>query len=202
LKKLLKIATASLACAFLLAGCSKSSETTNNNANSEAVATTRPGPDNSEISTTTDANGVKTETRTFKNNPHISKIVVTTKNGVKTARVYSRNGEEKELSNSQSQNVLEETGDAIANSAGFVASKTVEGAEKAKDKTVEGAEKAKDVGSDAAAKTKDTAKVVGEKTVSGAKTVTAKTVEGAKKAGEKTTEAAKKTGNAVKKVLP
>src|SRR5947207_724271 len=113
LKKLLKIATASLACAFLLAGCSKSSETTNNNANSEAVATTRPGPDNSEISTTTDANGVKTETRTFKNNPHISKIVVTTKNGVKTARVYSKNGEEKELSNSQSQNVLEETGNAV-----------------------------------------------------------------------------------------
>jgi hypothetical protein len=190
---LLKIATASLACAFLLAGCSKSSETTtNNNANSSAaVATSRPGPDNSEISTTTDANGVKTETRTFKNNPHISKIVVTTKNGVKTTRVYSRNGEEKELSNSQSQNALEETGDAIANSAGFVASKTVEGAEKAKD-----------VGSEAAEKTKDTAKAVGDKTVSGAKTVTAKTVEGAKKAGDKTTEAAKKTGKAVKKVLP
>jgi hypothetical protein len=200
---------------LLLSGCNRSYEAANTNANANsnaAVASTRPGPDDSEISTTTDANGVKTETRTFRNNGHISKIVVTTRNGARTTRVYSKNGEEKELSNSESQNVLEETGDHIAGAAGFVADKTVQGAEKGVEVGKTGADKtgdaAKTVGSKTAdtaktvgSKTADVAKTVGEKTSEGAKNVGDKTVSGAKKVGEKTAEGAKKAGSAVKHVI-
>ena len=109
--------------------------------------------------------------------------MVTTRNGVRTTRVYSRTGEEKEISDSNSKNVLEESGDAIAGAAGFVA-----------DKTVEGAKKGVEVGKTAAEKTTDTAKTVGEKTAEGAKTVGEKTAEGAKTAGHKTAEGAKTVG--------
>jgi hypothetical protein len=105
--------------------------------------------------------------------------VVTTKDGVRTTRVYSRSGEEKEIKTSDSQNVLEETGDAIADAAGYVAAKTVDGTEKAVE-----------VGKTAAEKTKDTAKTVADKTAEGAKTV-----------GEKTAEGAKKTGKAIKRAV-
>ncbi|HEV7398332.1 MAG TPA: hypothetical protein VGN86_17605 [Pyrinomonadaceae bacterium] len=180
MKKTLSIAATALLGIILTAGCSASSETANTNANSEvAVATTtRPGPDNSEIITTRDANGVVSETRIFHNNGHVSKLVVTTKNGVRSVRVYSKNGEEKEM-NSNSQNVLEETGDAIAGAAGFVA-----------DKTVEGTEKGVEVGKTVADKTKDATKTAAEKTA-----------EGAKKVGEKTAEGAKKTGKAIKRAV-
>ena len=187
MKKTLLMSAVLLASSICLAGCNKASETaaTNANANAESqVATvTRPGPDNSDITTATDANGVKTETRTFHNNPRVSKLVVTTRNGVRTTRVYSRTGEEKEISDSNSKNVLEESGDAIAGAAGFVA-----------DKTVEGAKKGVEVGKTAAEKTTDTAKTVGEKTAEGAKTVGEKTAEGAKTAGHKTAEGAKTVG--------
>lgn len=187
-KSLLMFFSVMVGCLFL-GGCNTTPETAATNSNSE-VAASRPGPDDSEISTTTDANGVKTETRVFRNNGHVSKVVVTTKNGVRTTRVYSRSGEEKELSDSDSQNVLEKTGDAIASAAGFVA-----------DKTVQGAEKGVDVGKTAAEKTKDAAEKVGDKTAEGAKTVSAKTVEGAKTVSEKTAAGAKKTGKAIKNAI-
>ena len=54
-------------------GCNQTEGTySNTNSNSAVTTTTRPGPDNSEITTTIDANGVKTETRTFRNNPRVS----------------------------------------------------------------------------------------------------------------------------------
>ena len=206
-----------LAASVFLAGCNKTESANanaNDNANAGTVATTttRPGPDNSEITTATDANGVKTETRVFRDNPHVSKVVVTTRNGTRTARVYSRSGEEKELNKGESESVLEKTGDAIAGSAGFVANKTVEGAKTVADKTVEGTKKGVEVGKDVGAKTAEGAKTVAEKTAEGAKTVgsktadTAKTVgsktaEGAKTVGEKTAGGAKKAGKAIKKVV-
>jgi hypothetical protein len=146
-------------------GCN-TTDNTNANANANATVasnTTRPGPDNSEITTSVDANGVKTETRVFHNNPRVAKVVVTTRNGQRTTTVYAPSGEARELNKNEPEDVLEATGTAIADAAGFAASKTVEGAKTVGDKTVEGA------------------KTVGEKTVEGAKTVGDKTVEGAKK---------------------
>src|ERR1043166_7149443 len=89
-------------------GACTRSETANANANvnataananttgDNATASTRPAPDNSEVTTSVDANGNRTETRTFKNNPHISKVVVTTHNGERTVRATSSPAEEGE----------------------------------------------------------------------------------------------------------
>jgi hypothetical protein len=179
--------------AALGAGCSTTYETANQNANANAVAsqspTTAPAPDNSEVTTAVDAQGTRTETRTFRNNPRISKVVVTTRNGKRTVRATSPRGEEREVTTDE--NVLEATGDKVADAAGFVADKTEDVASEAKDK-------AQDVGEKAV----DTGKAVGEKTADGAKTVGEKTVDGAKKVGSKTVSGAKKAGSAVKKVIP
>ncbi|HAF13720.1 MAG TPA: hypothetical protein DCK93_04645 [Blastocatellia bacterium] len=166
-KLLTGIAIALLAAAG--AGCNK---TDNANANANANAnstvasnTTRPGPDGSEITTTVDANGVKTETRVFHNNPRVARVVVTTRDAKRTTTVYAPSGEARELNKNEPEDVLEATGTAIADAVGFVAEKTVEGAKTIADKTVEGT------------------RTVGEKTAAGAKTVTEKTVHGAKKTG-------------------
>ena len=176
----------------LAAGCA------HNEAQNPATASASPvpAPDNSEITTTTDANGTKTETRTFKNNPHVSKVVVTTRDGKRTVKVYSPKGEEREVNTDK--NVLEATGDAIAASAGWVADKAEDVPGEAKKAGTEVADKAEDVG--------DKAKKVGEKTVDASKNVGEKTVDVSKKVGEKTVEGAKKVGEttkkAVKKVVP
>lgn len=171
----------------LAAGCNQATD--QNTASATPSPTTTQGPDNSEITTSVDANGTKTETRTFKNNPHISKVVVTTRDGKKTVKVYSPSGEEKVVNTTE--NALEATGDAIAKSAGFVA-------DKAEDVGSEVGDKSKDVGEKAV----DAGKKVGEKTVDVSKKAGEKTVEGAKKVGDKTVEGAKKAGSAVKKVIP
>lgn len=154
--------------------CSQGEATiSNTNSNLATTTTTRPGPDNSEITTTIDAQGVKTETRTFRNNPRVSRVVVTTRNGQRTVRAYSPSGEERNVNDIG--DVLEVTGDKIADGAGWVADK----------------------GEDVGRKTADVAKTVGEKTADTAKTVGEKTAEGAKKVGE----GAKKTGKAIKKAV-
>jgi ABC-type Fe3+-hydroxamate transport system substrate-binding protein len=191
-KNILTCATL-LAASVFLAGCAQTQEAANPNATASpvvATTTTRPGPDNSEITTTTDANGVTTETRVFRDSPRVARVVVTTHNGTRTTRVYSRTGEEKELKDAESESVLDKTGDAIANSAGFVA-----------DKTVEGTKKGVEVGKDVGEKTADTAKTVGEKTADVSKKVGNKAADTAKTVGEKTAEGAKKTGKAIKKVV-
>lgn len=171
------------------AGCNttdNTNTTANANANANVATTTRAGADDSEITTTTDANGVKTETRVFKNNPRVSRVVVTTdSSGRRTTRVYSPSGTEKVVDNVG--DALTETGDAIASAAGWTVDKTKEGAneagdklEDAKDQTVKGAKEAGDKLEDA----KD------------------QTVQGAKTVGKKTAEGAKKAGKAVKDALP
>jgi len=177
--------------AALAAGCAKTETSTNaNTANAntasatEATATTRQAPDNSEVSTTVDANGVKTETRTFHNNPRVAKVVVTTRNGAKTAKVVSPSGEERDVPPNQVERALDATGEKVADGAGFVADKT-------KDVAKEAGDKAGDVKD----QTVSGAKKVGEKTVEGAKTATS----GAKKVAEKTGSETKK---AVKKIIP
>jgi hypothetical protein len=185
----------------LAVGCSKKEPVAEN--------TTTPGPDNSEIITKVDDNGVKTEERTFRGNPRIARVVVTTKNGQRTVKAYSPSGEERELSKNESDNVLEATGNKLADAAGFVADKgeDVGGAAKdvgeaAKDKTVAVGEKTADTAKTVGDKTVEGAKTVSDKTVEGAKTVSDKTVEGAKTVGSKTVSGTKKVGKAVKKILP
>ena len=143
-------------------GCS-TADNANANANANmamASETSRPAPDDSEITTSIDDNGVKTETRVFHNNPRVAKVVVTTRDGKRTTTIYAPSGESKDLKE-EAGDALVATGNALADAAGFVAEKTVELA----DKTKEGAKK------------------VGEKTAEGAKTVGEKTAEGAKKTG-------------------
>ena len=161
----------------------------NANANTTVATTTRLGADNSEISSTTDATGVKTETRVFHNNPRVSRVVVTTRDGRRTTTVYGPKGEAKDLKD-ETVDVLAGAGNAIADAAGFVAEKTVGVA----DKTREGA---KTVGE----KTVEGAKTAAEKTKEGAETVGEKTKEGAQTVGEKTLQGAKKTGKAIKKAV-
>jgi hypothetical protein len=193
----------------LAAGCSQ-----NHAANQNSAPATVQAPDNSEITTSVDASGTKTETRTFRNNPHLSKVVVTTRDGKRTVKAYSPSGEEREINTND--NVLEQTGDAIAKSANFVADKAEDVPGEAKKVGEEAADKAEDVGDKAKSvgektvdvtkqageKTVEAGKTVGEKTVDVSKKAGEKTVEGAKKVGDKTVEGAKKAGSAVKKVIP
>lgn len=157
----------------LAAGCSRNeSANANDAANANATAanspTTTAGPDNSEITTSVSADGTRTETRTFRDNPRISRVVVETRGGRRTVRAYSPSGEEREVNTDE--NVLEATGERVAAAAGFVADK----------------------GEDALDEVGDKAEDVGDKTVSGAKKVGEKTAEGAKKAGSATKKAVKK----------
>jgi DNA-binding NarL/FixJ family response regulator len=179
------------AVAILATACSQANESNGNtnaaantnNSDTASTSITTTGPDNSEITTTTDSNGVKTETRTFKDNPRVSRVVVTTRNGNRTVQVYSASGEQKDVSNNEPPDVLHATGDAIADGAGWVKDKSVT----AYDKTKEGTEKVADTTVDT---TKKVAKKVGDKTVDTTETVVDKTKEGAKK-----------TGKAIKKVV-
>ena len=166
----------------------------NANANTTAQTTTRQGPDNSEITTSTDSQGVTTETRVFRNNPRISRVVITTRDGKRTAKAYTASGEEKPIENVE--DALQATGDKIADGAGFVADKAEDvageakqGAEKVADKTEDVAGEAKHGAEKVGRKTVDTAEKVGDKTVQGAKTVTKKTAEGVKKTGSKIKDA-------------
>jgi hypothetical protein len=177
-KLLIVLAVATMAVAG--AGCS-TSDNANLNANANtAIAsdTTRPGPDGSEITTSVDANGVRTETRVFHNNPRVAKVVVTTRDGRRTTTVYAPSGESKELKDDVGD-ALATTGNTLADAAGWVAEKTVGLADA----------------------TKEGAKTVGEKTGETAKTVGEKTAEGARTVGEKTAAGAKKTGKAIKKAV-
>ena len=162
------------------AGCTTTDNAnTNSNANATVASdTTRPGSDQSEITTSVDANGVKTETRVFHNNPRVAKVVVTTRDGKRTTTMYAPSGETKDLKDDFGD-ALSATGTAIADGAGWVANKTV----------------------DVADKTKEGVKTVGEKTGEAAKTIGEKTAAGAKTVGEKTAEGAKKTGKAIKKAV-
>ena len=192
MKKFLTL-SAILSLAIMAASCSSADNTANSNANTgNTASTTKLGPDNSEI-TTTNENGVRTETRTFKGNSRISKIVVTTKDGKSTAKAYGPNGEERELS--APEKALNATGDAIADSAGWVKDKSV-------DTTKDVADKTKDATKTVADKTVEGTEKVVNKTADTAKTAGTKTKEGAKAVVNTTKEGAKKTGNALKKVIP
>ena len=179
--------------AIVAASCQRTEDATSNtnsNANiGNTATTTATGPDNSEI-TTANENGVRTETRTFRDNPRVSKVVVTTREGNRTVKVYSASGEEREMK-SAPERALDATGNAIADSVGFVKDKSIDVA----DKTKEGAKTVAD-------KTVDTTKTVVDKTKQGTRAVADKTVDTTKTVAGKTKTAAKKTGRAIRKVVP
>jgi hypothetical protein len=193
----------------LMTGCS--SDSTNSTASSNSVnadmtntnattsvATSSPTTMSPDFDTTTATdNGVTTETRTYHNNPRISKVVITTNNGKRTATVYNASGEHKDIQSNDLDTVLNKSGDEIANAAGFVADKAEDVGGKTKDVGEKVVDKSKDVGG----KVVEGGKTVGEKTVEGGKTVVEKTGEGAKAIGNKAVEGAKKTGSAIKKAV-
>lgn len=146
----------------------------------------RPAADNSEIQTTMDPSGDVVETRTFKNNKNVSKVVVTTHGTTRTAKVYNAKGDSKDLPKEKVKGALEDTGDALASAAGWTVDKTKDAAAATK----EGASTVID-------KTKEGAQTVGEK----GKDIGGKVVEGAKTVGEKTAEGAKKGAKKVKDAI-
>lgn len=184
------------ALAGVLAGCASDAPTantaaTNANANTGALATTggsdsevRVAPDNSEIRTET-AGGVTTETRTFRNpSSRIERVVVTTRDGRRTARVYYRDNTVRELPENEVEQALGATADALVSVGGKVVDVTKDAAsevgDKAEDVGDEAVSGAKKVGSEAADKAED----VGDKAASGAKKAGSAAAKGAKKAGE------------------
>jgi hypothetical protein len=202
------------ACVLLLAAfaaaCGGNAETGNVNATginanvgnaaagagaSSMTAETRTAPDNSEIRTET-IDGVTTETRTFRDtNSRVERVVVTTRDGRRTARVYYRDKTVRELPEGQIESALNATGDALVSAGGRVVdvSKEIgsEAADKTEDALGEAADKAEDVGGAAARGAKkvgseaaDKAEDAGDKAASGAKRVGKEAVKGAKKVGE------------------
>ncbi|HEV7890552.1 MAG TPA: hypothetical protein VGP08_07935 [Pyrinomonadaceae bacterium] len=197
-----------LALAAVAAGCGDNSETTNaGNVNSNAAVAsnvsvtntsgstvTRTAPDGSVITTET-ANGVTTETRTFGDpKGRVERVVVTTRDGRKTARVYYRDKSVRELPDNEVERALTATGDAIVSAGGKVV-------EVSKDAGAAVADKVEDVPSeadDAARATAKGAKKVGTEAADKAEDVGGATVNGAKKAGKATAKGAKKVGGALK----
>src|SRR4051794_7802105 len=125
-----------LALAAVAAGCGQNSETTNANNSNTTVASnvnassantsgttasaTRTMPDGSVITTET-TNGVTTETRTFSDpQGRVERVVVTTRDGKKTARVYYRDKTVRELPDNKVERALSATGDAIVSAGGKV----------------------------------------------------------------------------------
>lgn len=200
-----------LALAALAAGCGDNSETTNaGNANTNAVVVsntnasnvntsgptvaTRTAPDGSVITTET-VNGVTSETRTFSDpKGRVERVVVTTRDGKKSARVYYRDKTVRELPDNEVERAMTATGDAIVSAGGKVV-------EVSKDAGSAVADKVEDVPSeadDAARATAKGAKKVGTEAADKAEDVGGATVNGAKKAGKATAKGAKKVGGAVK----
>lgn len=216
------------ACAFALtalaSACGDTANTNTANANNDnanlaaasptpaavTMPATMPAPDNSEVATMTDASGVETRTRTF-NNPSskVEKVVVTTRGGKRTARVYYRDKTVKELPESNVERALDATGDALVSAGGKTVDVTKDAAMVVGDKAEDVGGKAVDVGKDVGREVGDKAEDVGGATVKGAKKVgsevadktedaAGKAASGAKKAGSATVKGAKKAGGAIK----
>ena len=80
----------------------------------QTSAPAQPAPDNSEVSSVLTNNLV--QTRTFKNNPQLLKVEITTivaENNRKVVKVYLKNGKVKELPEGKISDPLTETADNI-----------------------------------------------------------------------------------------
>lgn len=183
-----------LVASVVMLACQQAQEA-NINANANQ-ATTVSAPDNSEITTATDSTGTRTETRVFRDNPRVSKVVVTTRDGKRTVKVYSKTGEERDLRD-ETVDALAATGDALASGAGFVADKSEDAYDKTKEGVQTAADKTKEGVQTAADKTEDAAKTVADKTKAGAR----ETADKAEDVADKTKAGAKKTGKTIKKIV-
>ena len=196
-----------LALSILAAGCGGGDNTNAGNSNAANANMTSAATNTTPITTggadgavvTTEVNGVKTQTRTFNNNPRVQRIVVTTDaSGKRTGRVYSSTGDVRVLPESKIDQALTATGDAVADVAGAVGDKAEDVgrpvADKAEDVGRGVADKAEDVGRGAADKAEDVGRGVADK----AEDVGRGAARGAKKVGEKTADGAKKVGGAIK----
>ena len=215
LKKILT-GVCALALAALAAGCSQNNETANANvANTNAVAsntaatvasenanaTARSGPDNTEITTETEG-GVTTETRTFKDpNSRVEKVVVTTRDGKRTARVYYRDKTVRELPEGDVGRALDATGDALASAGGKVVDVSKDVGSTVADKTGDAAHAVGDKAGDVKDATVQGAKTAGRATANAADEAGEKTASGAKKAAKATAKGAKKVGGAIKNAI-
>ncbi|HYO63363.1 MAG TPA: hypothetical protein VER08_06875 [Pyrinomonadaceae bacterium] len=205
-------ALAALTLSLLLAGCSGDNTDTANNNTGGATAQTASGtsggattasPDDSTIDVTSEPDLV-IETRTFRDpNSRVERVVVTTRGGRRTARVYYRDNEVRELPADKVEQALTASSDAIVSFGGEVADKAEDVGGAAVDKTKAGVnavgDKAEDVGDaakkglgvaadkteDAAGKVKDAGGAVADKAKDGAKEVG----KGAKKVGGKLKDA-------------
>jgi hypothetical protein len=177
---------------------------TNANANSAAAAAnvnasgasdgSRVGAVNSEITRET-AGGVTTETRTFSDpSGRVERVVVTNSGGRRTARVYYRDKTVRELPESEVEQALGMTADALTNAGGKVVdvSKQAGGAVADKVEDVPGE------ADDAARAAGRGAKRAGSEAADKAEDVGGATVNGAKKAGKATAKGAKKVGGAIR----
>lgn len=244
-KKLLAGLSA-LALTALATACSSGADNTANTnaANSNTVVATNnmpdsststgagssagmPAPDNSEVMTET-VEGVETRTRTFKDpNSRIERVVVTTRSGKRTARVYYRDRTVKELPENDVERALDATADTLVSAGGRAVDVSKEVGAQVGDKAEDAYGKTKEVGKDVGKEIGDKAEDVGDQTVrgakaagrgakavgaeaadkaedvggaaaSGAKKAGSATVSGAKKAGDATVKGAKKVGGAIK----
>jgi len=191
-----------LALATLLTACGDGASANNANANNASAQSgaLAPGqsaaaPDDSTV-VISEEGGARVETRTFASGP-VERVVVTTRDGRRTARVFARSGEIRDLPESRVEEALTATADQIVEAAGFVveAGEDVgreigDKAEDAGDAAAKGAREAADKAEDAADKAKSGAREVGDK----AEDVGDKAKAGAKKAAS----GAKKAGKAVK----
>ncbi|HEX5706317.1 MAG TPA: hypothetical protein VFX96_03420 [Pyrinomonadaceae bacterium] len=204
---------AALTLSFIVAGCGGDNTTntlsnTNTNGTSSQTAAniadgTSTGPDNSIVEITREPD-VTIETRTFRDpNSRVERVVVTTRGGQRTARVYYRNEEIRELPVDKVEQALTATSDTLVSFGGEVADKAEDvgsgAADKAEDVAGEVGDKAEDAGDaakkgvrvaadkteDAAGKAKDVGGKVVDKTKDGAKEVG----KGAKKVGGKLKDA-------------
>ncbi|MDT5123755.1 MAG: eukaryotic-like serine/threonine-protein kinase [Acidobacteriota bacterium] len=98
-----------------------------------SVVTESPlaAPDDSEITTTTDASGTVIKTRIFKSNRRVAQVVVTTRDGKQTARVSSTQGEERDLPPDKVATALDVPGDLLADEVGFIKEKGTAAEQKA-----------------------------------------------------------------------
>jgi gas vesicle protein len=168
-----------------------------NGASSNVAGGVQTAPDNSEVRTEA-AGGVTTETRTFKDpKSRVERVVVTTRDGKRTARVYYRDRTVRELPENDVERALSATGDALASAGGKVVdvSKEVGGA--VADKAEDVPSEADDAARAAGRATKKAGAEVGDK----AEDVGGATVNGAKKAGKATAKGAKKVGGAIKNAV-
>lgn len=209
LKKCSAALAALILTTFAVACGTSHTETTNANSAASQTASAaaeglRMGPDNSEILTEREAD-VVIETRTFKDpNSRIEKVVVTNRGGKRTARVYYRNREVRDLPDNKVEQALSATGDTLVSFGGEVADKTEDVgkgvADKAEDVAGEVGDKAEDVGGAAKKGVRevgDKAEDVGDKAKSAGGKVADKTKDGVKEAGKGVKKAGDKVKDAV-----